>query len=213
MRVKTMDEFGPCFKCAALRRPLYGIWSYQAPDKPPSRHFKISESGTSDEEMIAQMGGLLFQAFAGGLFLGADAFTQGIGWAPKGMDLGFAGAEEWVANPVTKGLKVLLTLGKDDTVRKKRYRHKTIKHPKLQLGSVWYLLFGSGKKWMCAGPAYEGQDRPSRLSKSARKYDWIFGRKHHKRSINYVCWPCYKELIGECPTPNPWKGSWKDYRK
>lgn len=211
MRVKTTDEFGPCFKCGYLRRPLYGVWAYQVPHRVLSGAPKVSESGTWKEEAIAETGGMLFSAFAGLPLLVADAFIQGRGWGPGNMDVGLSGAQEWLRNPVTKVLKTLLTLGKDDTVRKKVYRHKTIKHPRIRLGGSLYLLFGTAKKWMCAGPAYEGQDRPSRVNKNARKYDWIFGIKHHARSVKYVCWPCYKELIGECPTPNPLKGSWADY--
>jgi hypothetical protein len=209
MRVKTTDEFAPCFKCGYMRRPLHGVRAYRAPDKVS----RYDPEVMSEEQMIAEMGGFCFKVFAGLPFLVGDAFFQGTGWGPKGMDVGLSGAQEWLANPVTKAIKTVLTLGKDDTIREKKYRPKTIKHSKVTMGGALYLLMGTGKKWMCAGPAYEGQDRPSRLTKSARKYDWIFGIQHYTRRVKYVCWPCYKHLIGECPTPSPWKGSWKDYAK
>ena len=196
MRTKTTNKLAECFKCGKQRKPRYGVWAFQVPataSKPPK-----------GEEVAEELATTAFSAFGGiGLAIVGGVSGLGVGDLDDAEPISALGGKI-----VAKVGKKLLNLGKDDTVRKKVYRRKTIKAPKFQTGGMIYRLFDSRNKWMCDGPAYEGQDhkinrrfkKKSKLQKALERT--LFGKKtHRKRSVKFVCLDCFKTLTGEYPTP------------
>lgn len=193
MRLRIKNNFVPCFKCGQRRKPSYGIWAFKVPataSKPPKGD-KVAEDAL----------GMIFQAF-GGISLSVIGGVSGLPLEDAADPLSDIGAKAtvWIGKKVLK-------LGKDDTIRKKVHRPKTIKAPKFQTGGMIYRLFDTRKKWMCDGPAYQGLNHKinRRFKKQSRlqKYfeQTILGKKHRKRSVHYVCLDCFKTLTGQYPTP------------